>query len=324
VSYDRETPDETVQDRARMRSSPGKITRTERIQRKPADRGALPSADHPVSAPAPRPAAPPASGDPFGIHLLDNQDDATHPPPGDLGGTTPGPDNPQAKIEEAEDFNRHRISAVVKFDRATRGTYAKRNGELDAEGVMAWQTAHAVAVDGKVNDETIAEVQKHPFPTPKAQHVKPTPGPHPGPGPAPAPEPGIDHMPLDHEGEECFELASTEDSGYEKTFGITEDRFVRALIVDALESWEKHDSTRARIRACWQRFVGGRFENHPKVVTMRNWSFQSDRSRPVCGFGASEREGDGKTHFFSLNGASRSADAMFMQYQLAKAHLLLS
>jgi hypothetical protein len=62
------------------------------------------------------------------------------------------------QLRDAEDWNRKHIPNVVKFDRATGGRFAKKNGELDAEGVARWQAerqVHGLKVTGKADDDTV-------------------------------------------------------------------------------------------------------------------------------------------------------------------------
>jgi hypothetical protein len=82
--------------------------------------------------------------------------------------------SPEA-IAHAEAYNRGNIPNVVKLDRRTGGRYAKRNGELDAQGVADWQVDHGVVPDGCVGPLTIAALD-HPGPAPTP---KPTPTPDP-------------------------------------------------------------------------------------------------------------------------------------------------
>jgi hypothetical protein len=64
---------------------------------------------------------------------------------------------PEAR-KEAEAWNRSHTTNVVQFDRSTSGRYSKYNGELDADGVAAWQADHGLPISGKADDETVAAV----------------------------------------------------------------------------------------------------------------------------------------------------------------------
>jgi hypothetical protein len=89
--------------------------------------------------------------------------------------------------QEAEAWNRGHVANVVKFDRATRGLFAKRNGELDADKVAAWQAEHRLTVNGKVDDDTVAA----------ASGTKPPqPEPPPQPGPLPPARPSVPAKPV--------------------------------------------------------------------------------------------------------------------------------
>ncbi len=68
----------------------------------------------------------------------------------------------------AEAWNLQNIPNVVKFDHATHGKYAKRNGQLDADGVARFQRDHRMKPTGRVDDDTcaVAAGQKAPVPVP--------------------------------------------------------------------------------------------------------------------------------------------------------------
>ena len=77
-------------------------------------------------------------------------------PPGDLDPPSdPGIPLSAELRREAEVWNKGHVSHVVQFDRATGGRFAKRNGELDADGVARWQVEHHLFATGKVDDETV-------------------------------------------------------------------------------------------------------------------------------------------------------------------------
>ena len=82
---------------------------------------------------------------------------------------------------EAEQFNRGHLANVVKFDRATHGSYAMRTGQLDAERVAGFQKERGLTPTGKVDEDTVAVAQGR-----EPQH-KVDPPPHPDPDPRKAP-----------------------------------------------------------------------------------------------------------------------------------------
>lgn len=79
-------------------------------------------------------------------------------PPPQLGDEpplpAPGVDRHAIDQADAEDWNRNHVHEVVRFDRATRGYFAKPNGELDALAVAEWQTQHGLVRTGKVDEIT--------------------------------------------------------------------------------------------------------------------------------------------------------------------------
>lgn len=61
---------------------------------------------------------------------------------------------------EADAWNRANVKNVVRFDRATKGAYAKRNGQLDAERVAAWQAQRGLYATGRADEATCAAAEK--------------------------------------------------------------------------------------------------------------------------------------------------------------------
>jgi hypothetical protein len=83
--------------------------------------------------------------------------------PGQLGNPQlPQPGTAREPINQAnaEQFNRDNVRNVVRFDRATRGYFAKPNGELDALAVAEWQTQHQLARTGMVDENTASTAEK--------------------------------------------------------------------------------------------------------------------------------------------------------------------
>jgi hypothetical protein len=67
---------------------------------------------------------------------------------------------PPRLFTEAELWNRANVKNVVRFDRATKGAYAKRNGQLDAARVADWQAERGLYASGRADDATITAAEK--------------------------------------------------------------------------------------------------------------------------------------------------------------------
>lgn len=92
------------------------------------------------------------------IQTLPSRQRPTPTPPPPTPPTPPRPARATLTPEEraeAEAWNLGHIPNVVKFDRATKGRFAKRNGQLDADGVARWQAEHNLEVSGKADDQTV-------------------------------------------------------------------------------------------------------------------------------------------------------------------------
>ena len=57
---------------------------------------------------------------------------------------------------QAEAWNRAHVPNVVRFDRASQGRFAMRNGQLDAVRLAAWQAERGLPATGMADDATIA------------------------------------------------------------------------------------------------------------------------------------------------------------------------
>jgi hypothetical protein len=73
------------------------------------------------------------------------------------------------RSEVATAIRAGKVSNVVKFDRATSGRFAKRNGQLDADKVAAWQAENGLTPNGMADDDTVAIATgaKSPQPRPR-------------------------------------------------------------------------------------------------------------------------------------------------------------
>lgn len=74
----------------------------------------------------------------------------------------------------AEGWNLANLINVVRFDRATHGKFAKRNGQLDAERVHQWQREHRLTprIPGAVDSDTCEVAEgRHPQAPPRILRV---------------------------------------------------------------------------------------------------------------------------------------------------------